>query len=453
MTITIGSILIKDYETLKWTTRRQNEIVSIPYGPQQINSVTGVELVEYQITGSIFSDSTAPKLLRRQLTELFNNNTREFSYIEFSEDGNELTGWFLLDNFSTEIIPGTFHYNFNMTVRRLSLDNAQMIALYAQDDTPLISDYTGLSERRWVAMPNGQGDGSHLLRTGTTGTTRVPINSSVHYMPYTQTSIINDFRCRIYDTMVKGSLEFFVNSSNIFETTWEERYALGNNFEGDVVISNGLIRVVFFNPSSITSPGKYDIHIWSGSRWEWGCRDFTPVIREVLPTYPLAVFQPPTIIHFSNDKIEFIQWYTNGINIFFGIKSILRYGSYFISKELVTSSDILGTSSSVTGHFAKGYTTLSGSSSVITDNYSTVEFQTGTGFNFNMGILYTKIPTPLIIGLSVFLGYTVPINTRFQLGVFVLPNPPSAGTTLANIGREYLSNSTQKRVLINPKWM
>lgn len=451
MTITIGPIVIKDYETLNWSTRRQNQIVSIPYGSQQINNVTGVELVEYQITGTIFSDTTVPKLLRRQLTELFNNNTKEFIYIEFSEDGNELTGWFLLDNFSTEIIPSTFHYNFNMTVRRLSLDNAQMIALYAQDDTPLVSDYS-FAVRRWVAMPNGQGDSSHLLRTGTEGTTRVPINSSVHYMPYTQTSIINDFRCRIYDTMVKGSLEFFVSSSNITETGWEERYALGNNFTGDVVISNGLLRVVFFNPDSITDPGKYDIHIWSGSRWEWGCRDFIPIFNTI-PAATSSVYQPPLITSFSNDKIDFIQWYTNSQNIFFPVKNTLHFGNYFVSKELVTHANTLNEFSSVTNAGGKSNTLITSSSSVITDNYSTVQIQTATGFDYNLGILYTKIPTPLIVTSSVFLGYTVPINTRYYLASFVLPNPPSAGTSLANIGREYLSNSTQKRVLINPKWM
>lgn len=453
MSITIGPIVIKDVENLKWSTRRQNDIVSIPYG-HQINSVTGVELVEYQFSGSIFSDTVAPKLLRRQLTELFENSSRDFTYIEFSEDSNELTGWFLLDSFSTAIISSTFHYSFDMTVRRLSLGNSQMIALYAQDDIPLITDYSLTPAiRRWVAMPKGQGDSSHLLRTGDEGTTRVVIDSLVHYMPYEQTNIINDFRCRVYDTTAKGSLEFFVNSSNLIESGWEERYGLGNNFQGDAVISNGLIRVVFFNPRSITSPGNYDIHIWSGSKWEWGCRDFTPVIRETTPVYNLSVFEPPTITYFSNNEIKFIQWFTNSRSIFFGVKNTLSFGSYFVSKELVTKPDILSQFSTVSGHFTKGYTNLGSSSSVINDNYVTIQFQTGTGFNFNMGILYTRIPTPTTGGVNVFLGDTIPINTRYQLGVFLLPNPPPSGTSLANIGREYLSGSTQKRVLINPKWM
>lgn len=456
MYINIGPINIPKVLSLQWTSRRINETVAIPYGSVIYNTSVGVELVEYQLSGAIVHTTVEPKLLRQQLTELFENHTRDFVYIEFSEDSNELTGWFLLDGFSTQINPHTFHYEFNAIVKRLSLDNSQMVALYARDDIPLVNDYN-FTLRRWVAMPNGQGSTSHNLRTGTTGSARIVVNSPTHYMPYTQTSIINDFRCRIYDTMVKGSLEFFVNSSNIVETGWEERYGLGSNFKGDVVLSNGLIRVVFFHAHSLSSPGNYDIHIWSGSRWEWACRDFTPTtFTTPAPLFieSLSVYDPFTITHFSNDRIEFIEWYSSAGNTALGIKNTLHYGSYFISKELVTRSNfVISEFSALAGTFTKGYTVIGNSISVASDNYATIEFQTGTGFNFKIGCLYTKIPTPTIFGLSLFYGNEVPVNTRFNLGVFAIPEPPPAGTTLANIGREYLSNSTQKRVLINPKWL
>lgn len=441
-TITIGPIELPNILTLKWSTRRQNEIVSIPYGPQQINTVTGVDLVEYQFTGAIFNDVVAPKLLRRQLTELFNNNTRDFTYIEFSEDDNELTGWFLLDRFSTEIIPNTFHYNFDMTVRRLSLDNAQMVALYAQDDEPLESDYS-FAVRRWVGMPNGQGDSSHFLRTGDEGTTRVPIDSDVHYMPYTQTSIINDFRCRVYDTMVPVSL--FDNPTDD-ESGWEERYGLGNNFTGDVIISNGLIRVGYSRSAgSFTTAGTYFIYIWSGTVWERACFDF--IDGTVAPISNTT----PTITYLTNDKIEFIQWYTiNNVSVFYGIKNTLSFGNYYVAKELISRSFPPHALSYIDGNFNTLVTTTH---SVVSDNYSSLQMQAASGFNYNMGFLHTKTPVPTNFTGKLFLGYTVPINTRYHFAVFVLPNPPSAGTTLANIGREYLSNSTQKRVLINPKWM
>lgn len=461
MTITIGPIVIKDYETLSWSTRRQNEIVSIPYGPQQINNLTGVELIEYQITGTIFSDTTAPKLLRRQLTELFNNNTREFTYIEFSEDGNELTGWFLLDNFLTEIIPSTFHYNFNMTVRRLSLDNTQIIALYMQDDTPLDGDYTGLSERRWAGLPKGIGAVSHISRPTDQGSIRIPINTTSHFFPYTQSSTIYDLRCKVYDTQTPRSLASFVSSPNVIETGWVERFGLGDNFEGDVVITNDLIRLVFIQASSITGSNtnaRYYFHIWTGSQWEYACWDWQPRYSGYFLNQ-IDIYGSPTITHLSDNKIEYIQFYFlrgSGITrTLLVVKNMLNYGTYYVEKEVIARFDEIVDGSAM---LAQSQTVIGTDHSIVTDNYTSGQFQTASGFSFNMGFLHTKTPDDIALGSLLSgnylqVGYQVPVNTCYQVAVFVLPNPPPSGTTLANLGREYLSNSTQKRVLINPKWM
>jgi hypothetical protein len=353
------------------------------------------------------------------------------------------TGWYLLDTLSTEIVPNTFHYSFSATIKRLQ---SQPVALFAEDDVPLLSDYS-LSERRWVAMPNGEGDSSHALRTGENGSTRIVVNSSTFYMPYNQTANIPDFRCQVYDTTVRGSLRDFLSNPTT-EDTWVERFGLGNSYEGDVVISNGLIRLVYTRSNNTfpasTGVGRYDIHIWNGAAWEWACFDFLPLFTTAI------AYGPPHISKLTDNKIEFTQWFSDRQKTFYAVTNVLSYGSYYISKELVTRK---GSLSSLSPLSSETHTIIGTVHSVVSDNYSSIQFQTSTGFNFNMGFLHTKTPSPSTSGHTLYLGYSAPVNRRFQVGVFVLPNPPESGTTLGNIGREYLSGSQQERVLVNPVWL
>ncbi len=449
----IGPIQIGDIEQLSWSTRKVNEIVSIPFGPTFTYSL-GVELIGFKISGAVYQENSTvpPKVLRKQLTDMCANYTWELTYLQFDEDSAELNGWFILDSFSTGIVPGTFHYSFQLEARRLVLDGGMATALYAEDDNPLTTNYN-LTPQRWMAMPNGH---SAVNRPGHDGITEIVIDNPNFYVPYDHTNTIYDYRCSVHDTTVKGSslTNEIVTPSQ--ETDYEEYFGLGNNFKGDVYISNGLIRCVYRQRigSTFGQRGRYYWDIWTGSQWERAAYTTEPLYGGGLLLRDAPV--PPIITYLDEYRVEFIQWYHTANNpTSVAIKNIMRFGAYFVEKSTTPRNEKLDT-----------LTILSWDGSgtaidvdIVTANYASVAHTLPGGSSCNLGLLFTDAPDTIttfagsgfvIADLALTDGT---VGNTVTWAVFIVPNPAPTGATNTVLGLEFLSNSNQRKIIVNPKWI
>lgn len=447
MYILLGPLRLDNIIGLNWSIRRNNSIVSIPFGVPRLESIT-TSLLDYEISGDIFDNQTDPRLLRKQLQDLFSNHTWQFVYIYFSEDSNELSGWFLLDSFSTNIIPGTFYYSFSMNVRKLSAEKGLLFGLYLNDDIPLNTTYNLTpATRRWASLANGQGGTVHNLRSGSTGSSRVVIDTNVHYITYTSPTDSNDFRCRIFDTLEKRSL--LAENNNDVDSNWEERFFVNRSFEGDIVISNGLIRIIYSYTNVVNPVGIYYYELWTGSVWERFFYEFVNI------TSYNSLSQPPIITYFDEYKIEFIAWHYveyPGAPYSFGVKNTLYFGTYFIKKSLVLRAGTLPTIRLQNSGWASADNVLD--NNYINNNYSSLQFTSFSGVSVLIGFLFTEQPANVVSdgGQALVSTVNIPKGDRYEYGVFLIPNPPPVGSSLVNLGREFLSDSNSKKVLIDPEY-
>ena len=449
MGIQIGPITLDSLEGQSWSISRRSETVGVPFG-RSYSTTTGMELISYDLSGLVkAATDAAARLLRQQLQDLFNNHSLDFVYIAFDHDSPEFSGWYILDRLSMSLDAHIFGaYPFAASVRRLAAHGGLTEAQYFHAVT-LTNDYSSLTPRPWTALVNGRGGASHDLRTGQGGSNRIVANANDAIIPYDHPAAPDVYaggRCRIFDT--RTNLFSPHNAVDPDETDWLERFGNNIHFEGDAVVDNGLIRYV-----ALRAGGHY-IYLWAGSYWErvadppdWAFGD-SPINASSTRLI--------SIEYFDWDRITFLDYQDSQDNRGAALRWTLRRGTYFF--EIETASRI-GTILA-TSEIVSPYSTTLGAfdNDVATANYASARVTAPvSGNQYHFGFLHTETATPAGSSggsyVRVQLGVTVAEDAYFKVAYFAVPHPLPSGLTKANLGLEFLSGSTTRRVLVDPEWV
>ena len=448
MSYSIGPISFPFLEAHSWDARRQTQIVNVPFARQTGFSI-GAELVSYSLSGQFYAGTEAEaKVLRRQLVELFNNSDIDFEYIQFDCDDEELSGWFLLDQVSVSIPPGTLGpYPFSASVRRLGNLSTHLFGTYWTSN-PYTNDFA-LIGREWVAAPNSLGSPVNDDRPGEGGENQIvvapaPLENPIVYRDQPTFADYYDLACRCYTTAGNPSdgLNGIADMPEVFSSG--HVYSDANN--DSLVVSNGLVAIAYNSSLGIATMQMIIYEPTLGIPWR------TIVSSIDLFDTSLGVYrvvsQYPIVEKLSKDEIVLQVVYSvtadydqNSVTVRYKI----RRGTYFIDVHLKTKgADIDSTS--------RLLTTASVASPVTATNTYVATVNSVPAMS-SAGFLHTETFVGVASGTNIQLGYDVLPNSETRFAVFVLPETIPTGTTVVNMGNEFIANMRQQPVLVDPRWL
>lgn len=454
MSYSIGPITFPFLEAHSWDARRQTQIVNVPF-TRQTGFSTGAELVSYSLSGQFYADTEAEaKVLRRQLVELFNNSDIDFEYIEFDCDDEELSGWFLLDQVSVNIPPGSLGpYPFSASVRRLGNLSTHLFGTY-WTSTPYTNDYA-LTGREWVAAPNSLGSPVNDNRPGDGGENYIivapsPLVSPITYQAQPTIADFYDMACRAYTipgtVSIADALNEVASKTEIFSNDHETIRSATTTARERIIISNGLIALAY---DPVPSRNETELYVYDSavappSSWVQVALDVLYTTTASAFSYSAQQFRP-VFEKVSRDEIIFKVILSNtdayDQNLVTARYRIMR-GSYFVDVHLKTNGTDIDTDTAILGTDALSSLT-SGA------NYSVAD----VGTKGKVGYLHTETATSTISVFSLRLGYSVAINSETHFGLLLTPPALPTGTTLANLGNEFIANMRQQPVLVDPRWL
>ena len=394
----------------------------------------------------------AARIQRMQINDLFANPAIRQVYIEFDEDKEELSGWYMLGDLDTSILASVFNaYPFTMSVTRLYSSGAGVGQVW--ESRPLENVYTTIP-KPWLALPPNKGgtSGSRFqLRQGDGGNAPVwrdlqegemPISYRHDMDPFAPNSSDDkyyDNRCYVYDTITETGV---INSVDPPKDDWIERFAGNVGYEGSVVIGNGFIRYVW---SKSTEAGFF--YLWTGNNWDRIIAG--PDLKFTgSGTGDGLLVHRPVVTYFDWNKVVWYHLSTQAEERAGILRCELLRGSYYISMAVKADYGEVNASSQIDN---AGSTTVGSSfENMTTSNYRGWDLTTAGARTVKYGMFFTRQATTSSSAGRVILGSNTPEGEWNNFGVFMLNNPTGISSLdVETLAQDYLSGMDFTERIVN----
>lgn len=452
MTYSIGPIALRNLTNHTWSAS-QTSLTTDILNQSQVGFVTGQEMVNYNLIGAFFADTTAEaRIQRTQINDIIANPSIQQIYITFDQDDEELSGWFAIDNLETTVEAAIFnYYSFTLGVRRIT--GGGNITVQKANSYFYNHVYSNVNQR-WVSMPNGQGDNSDEQRFGGDGGFN-PVKTNLDLTQLNPTfrigySIPSPFvpdpdiylaRCQIFDTV---SSDTTTDPNDPDETNWIERFGTYINFEGDLVLRNNLLMYIW----DATLGGSV-LYLWSGSNWEVACNTFTLTFSDT-PTI-LTESHKPTIEYFDWNKIIWHENFTQAEGRNVSIRYKMLRGSYTLHVAIKSDHGDLVSTGGITKYSGNSHSSYD--ENLAGSNYRAALGTTVLGNPIQYGFFYTDGSGGGGASGDIQLGYTTSEKVWTRLGLFAVQNPIPNSVFKNTLANQYLANMDFQETIINPVMM
>ncbi len=244
----IGELLIEGLETLVWPRGSLPKKQTVTFTAKNWQSIGGA---------AAFS-LAATKYLLKQVEELASNRDQQPCYIQWDATampGAALNasdfhdGWYILDSFEPDyenyVVTGLVQCR--MTVTEVAAAPPRRVGL-AYSGGALASNFSGAAQNL-LSLPVGSTAlESSFTRTGAEGSIPCVLAPVVSPEPLVlSTTIANIFKggVHVYDTINTGSNPVPTSGGTFVNANWVEVFDTHHDFQGDCVISNGLLLLLF----------------------------------------------------------------------------------------------------------------------------------------------------------------------------------------------------------------
>jgi hypothetical protein len=259
----LGNALVVGSRTIVWSAGAALSGLDVTFSIQAWQAIGGQPALSLE----------ALRLLRRQLKELVENPDLQPSYIQWAATAQPFMpsrsdaedGWYYISNLNWDPeshIPGQGAMEARMTVARIAPSSPSGLSLgytggalsttYSTPATPLLAYPIGA----------GQVGPGALSRTGGEGAVPLSAISTPNPLPFVPpvVSALWTGGVRCYDTITTATGGNAPPTSGSFAATnWTQIYGSGHNFAGDLVVTNGLLLLLFRTGQS----GLPDVYLWN----------------------------------------------------------------------------------------------------------------------------------------------------------------------------------------------
>lgn len=449
MTIQLSRVSIDKFASIQYTSSKAVQTVEIPSAyVQQFQKAVNLPALTFEV----YSTGFVVYAVKQQIQELIDNPGYKWYYVNFPAGFQDApTGFYLLSKSVASPSPQVPNYMpFKIDAVYQGNQSTHRIGTYWWGNAAeTITGFTGLTPNTMISLPNGATNivGTVVGTRATAGGASISIlynptdNFVTYNMPNPLTTALYGGECKVFDTIVHNSPGYLSSSTSLNESLWQEVLSPYHNFQGDMVLHNGLIRWII-NPALGfgSSPSLYCYDpsftrswIFAGSQ---AIYDAT-ANAYALSTYNLIRFSPEEI--WWQEMRQFGQYSQP-------IVYTMRRGAYHIRARMLTSANggvsnfanrMLKTGGFATVFNAGATAPQSGSGALAIQNSSNYECGYSNTDPIITGYALTNKPTigqPTFVGSADGLDLSNVVAASTQLTYFIFTFPQATGANMISNG-------------------
>jgi hypothetical protein len=398
----------------------------------------GVQLPSFTLRGQIYA--TCYEDARRkamQLNELIDNPEYPFHYIRFNQPEKQYDGFYLAGSIA---IPREYEwrmYEFEMPLQKLGDLHTHIPAQYWTVGAETYTGWATLTATSMISMPYRATDIDFAVastRTAKDGSNQILENPTFQTLMFTPSNNIKDWyraECKVFDSGTPGETD---------ETRWMRVFGTEHNFEGDIIIQNGMLRYKIAS-SAGTFYGLDTATLWKSAG------QFKTALTGNLD----ATIKHVDFIRVSPDEVRWFERRHYGADRLY-IEYTLRRGAYHCRVKIDTKSLGIGTATYVQLYKAGGFTKLF--NSTVNGNAGAGDLNQDATKNYECGYNTTD---DMVVGFALcdqptkqpydpgaagnYLPASLTWGTGTQRTIFVMAFPQDTGTFDLGLGRVYAASN------------